>query len=78
LTERTSWRRSPPGWCTWPSTWPPTFIDSTGFGILVAAAKRLEAANGGLTLRNPGPQARQMLQLTGLDRFLAVEYTPSS
>jgi anti-sigma B factor antagonist len=50
-----------------------TFIDSSGLGILVGAAKRLEAANGRLAIRNPRPQAQQVLELTGLDEVLGME-----
>jgi anti-anti-sigma factor len=50
-----------------------TFIDSSGLGILVAAAKRMEAANGRLAIRNPRPQAQQVLELTGVDQVLGVE-----
>jgi anti-sigma B factor antagonist len=54
------------------------FIDSSGLGILATAAKRLEAANGRLAIRNPRPQAQQILELTGLDRVLAVEDAATS
>jgi anti-sigma B factor antagonist len=50
-----------------------TFIDSSGLGVLAAAAKRLDAANGWLRVRGPCPQARQILELTGLDQVLELE-----
>jgi anti-anti-sigma factor len=50
-----------------------SFIDSSGLAVLVAASKRLKAANGWLATRNPRPQARQILELTALERILAVD-----
>jgi anti-sigma B factor antagonist len=50
-----------------------TFMDSSGLSVLAAAAKRLHAANGRLVVRNAGPQARQILEITALDRLLEVE-----
>jgi anti-sigma B factor antagonist len=50
-----------------------TFIDSSGLGVLAAAAKRLDAANGWLRVRKPAPQARQILELTALDQVLELE-----
>ena len=38
-----------------------------------ASSKRFRAANGWLATRNPRPQARQILELTALERILAVD-----
>jgi anti-sigma B factor antagonist len=49
------------------------FIDSTGLGVLVRALKRLRHGGGDLVLRSPRPNARKVLNLTGLDRVITIE-----
>jgi anti-sigma B factor antagonist len=51
-----------------------TFIDSSGLKVLVTAYKRadhLRAAR--VVLRSPQPQARSVLEVTGLDTLLTIE-----
>ena len=49
------------------------FIDSTGLGVLVRALKRMRHGGGVLVLRGPRPNARKVLNITGLDRVMAIE-----
>jgi anti-sigma B factor antagonist len=51
-----------------------TFVDSTVLGVLVEARSKLRDA-GGLALARPGLEARRALQVSGLDRHLAVHET---
>ena len=44
------------------------FIDSTGLGVMVAALKRFRSAGGSLSVTEPRPQIRKVLELTSLDR----------
>jgi anti-sigma B factor antagonist len=48
------------------------FIDSTGLGILLRAAKRLEELDGGMALVSTDPQIRRLLELTMIDRTIPV------
>ena len=50
-----------------------TFMDSSGLQSVIDATRRLRAAGGDLTLRNPGPAVVRLLQVTGLQGFLRVE-----
>src|ERR1700746_3265452 len=47
-----------------------TFIGAAGIGVLVAAANRARQAGGGLTLRAPSRQVRQLLDFFHLDAIL--------
>ena len=50
------------------------FIDSTGLGVLVAALKRFRSSGGSLSVTDPRPQIRKVLELTNLDReFLGAD-----
>jgi anti-anti-sigma factor len=48
------------------------FIDSTGIGILVTELKRLVADGGTMVVRNAGPQAYRIFEVTGLVELLSV------
>jgi len=50
-----------------------TFVDSTGMAVFLMAHKRLRDRGAELVLRGPTPPVRRGLQLTGLDKVLAVE-----
>ena len=50
-----------------------TFFDSTALGVLVAAMKRLRATRRQLRLVAPRAEVRRLLELTLLDRVLAVD-----
>lgn len=43
------------------------FMDSTGLGIIIAAAQELHRLGGRLELRNARSQVRRVVQLTGVD-----------
>ena len=46
------------------------FIDARGIGVLVAAANAARVAGGGLSLRAPSRQVRQLLDLLHLEAVL--------
>ena len=52
-----------------------TFVDSTVLGVLLRAHRRLDDAGGRLVLVSNDPRILRTLELTGLDRTLAVEPT---
>jgi anti-anti-sigma factor len=52
-----------------------TFIDSTGLGVLVAAARRAAAHGGSLHAVCSRPQTRKLLWLTGVDRRIPLTAT---
>ena len=47
-----------------------TFIDSHGLGVLVWLWKQLEADGKEMVFVNPGPFAREMLEVTNLDKLI--------
>ena len=49
------------------------FIDASGIGVLVWAARMAEDRGGRLTLRNPSPAVRLVLNLLELDGSLEIE-----
>jgi anti-anti-sigma factor len=51
-----------------------TFIDSQGLRVLIDAYTRAQAGRAArVVLRSPRPQARRVLEVTGLDEFLTIE-----
>lgn len=52
-----------------------TYIDSTGLGVLVGAAKAVHSGGGSLRLVCDSPRLLRLLRITGLDRALAVHPT---
>jgi len=54
-----------------------SFIDSTGIGVLVAAARRAEKGDCSFVLRAPSPTVLKVLRITGLERSFTIE-TPVS
>lgn len=51
------------------------FFDSTALGVLVAGMKRLRATRRQLRLVAPRVEVRRLLELTLLDRVLAIDAT---
>lgn len=49
------------------------FLDSTALGVLVAGMKRLRATRRQLRLVAPRAEVRRLLELTLLDRVLAID-----
>lgn len=49
-----------------------TFIDSTGLGVLLHCAKRLEEEKGGMALVCTDDQIKRLLELTMIDRTIPV------
>lgn len=50
-----------------------TFLDSTGMAALLTASRRLRSESGSLVLLVDDAQVLRVLQVTGLDRRLAIE-----
>ncbi|MFN3652758.1 MAG: STAS domain-containing protein [Armatimonadota bacterium] len=56
-----------------------TFMDSSGFGTLLGATKRLRPTGGGLHLAAPNTTIQRMLRLTRLDSIMKIyEDVPSA
>ena len=55
-----------------------SFIDSTGIGALVGVARRAESDGCSLTLRSPSRPVLKVLQLTGVERLVALEPGPAT
>src|SRR5689334_23190151 len=52
-----------------------TFMDSSGFGTLLGATKRLRPMGGGLHLAAPNSTIQRMLRLTRLDSIMQIHET---
>jgi anti-anti-sigma factor len=48
------------------------FIDSSGLGVIVRAARQARDAGGHLALRGPTPSIKKVLEITGLDHILPM------
>ena len=48
------------------------FIDSTGLGVLMGAAKRVRSSGGDIRLVSVGTRLADLIELTRLDRVLDV------
>ena len=49
-----------------------TFMDSSGFGTLLGATRRLRPSGGGLHLAGPNTTIQRMLRLTRLDSIMRI------
>jgi len=49
-----------------------TFMDSSGFGTLLGATRRLRPGGGGLHLAGPNSTIQRMLRLTRLDSIMEI------
>lgn len=49
-----------------------TFMDSSGFGTLLGATKRLRPMGGGIFLAGPNGTIQRMLRLTRLDTIMKI------
>ncbi|MFN2607092.1 MAG: STAS domain-containing protein [Acidimicrobiales bacterium] len=54
------------------------FIDSTGLGVVVEAAKSARARGRDLVLSRPTPSTYKVLEITGLHQALRVERTAAA
>lgn len=52
-----------------------SFMDSTACGVLVGEAKRRRREHGELVLVSNGTRAGRVLEVSGIDRFVAVHPT---
>jgi anti-sigma B factor antagonist len=48
------------------------FIDSSGLGVVVRAAKQARDAGGQILLRRPTPSIRKVLEITGLEHVFTI------
>jgi anti-sigma B factor antagonist len=48
------------------------FIDSSGLGVIVRAARQAREAGGQLTLSGPTASIKKILEITGLDHILLI------
>ena len=53
-----------------------TFMDSSGFGTLLGATRRLRPSGGGLHLAGPNSTIQRMLRLTRLDSIMRIYDSP--
>lgn len=53
-----------------------SFIDSTGLGVLVGAARRAKAQGAELILDSPSHSVNRVLQITGLTLSIPIENAP--
>lgn len=53
-----------------------TFIDSTGLGVLVGAARKARSHDGELVLDSPARSVHRVLQITGLTLSIPVLNAP--
>jgi anti-sigma B factor antagonist len=49
------------------------FVDSSGLRVLIDAHQKLQAAGGSLTIVSPSDAVHRLLQISGVDDYLAVE-----
>jgi anti-anti-sigma factor len=50
-----------------------TFMDSSGIAALVEAHRRITADGSTLLIKDPQPNVRRLMQLTGVDSYLALD-----
>ena len=50
-----------------------SFVDSSGLRVFVLAREDLTSRGRGLQLRNPSPNTRRLLDITGLGEIIAVD-----
>jgi anti-sigma B factor antagonist len=50
-----------------------SFMDSKGLHALVRARERLAGRQGDLVVQAPSPNARRILEISGLDRLIRVD-----
>jgi anti-anti-sigma factor len=54
-----------------------TFIDSAGIGVIVGAMRQLNERRGRLTLAQPSPAVRKVLEITGLAAQMDIVDPPT-
>ena len=47
-----------------------TFMDSSGIGLILGRQRVMESLGGGITVKNPSPSVRRILQVAGLSRLI--------
>ena len=51
-------------------------MDSSGLKVIITAAMSADRSNGSVAVRHPSARIRQLLELTGLDRYIISSETP--
>lgn len=54
------------------------FIDSSGLRSLLGASRRAHERNTEVVLRDPSPEVRRLLEITGTESQFRIEATPSA
>lgn len=49
------------------------FVDSSGLRVLIDAHQRMQEAGGAMTIVTPSEAVHRLLQISGVDDYLAVE-----
>lgn len=49
-----------------------SFIDSSGLGVILGRYRRLKKEGGTMVICQPKPQVLRLLQLSGLDKIIAI------
>ena len=47
-----------------------SFMDSSGIGLILGRQRVMESLGGGVTVKNPSPSVRRILQVAGLSRLI--------
>ena len=50
-----------------------TYMDSTGFGVLIGALKKLKSQDKSIIIENARPNILKLLKITGLDKVFVIK-----
>ena len=49
-----------------------SFMDSSGIAVIINAGRKMKSLGGSLSVENPSPQPRKVLEASGIERLIAV------
>ncbi len=49
-----------------------SFMDSSGIAVIINAGRKMRSLGGRLSVENPAPQPRKVLEASGIERLIAV------
>ena len=49
-----------------------SFMDSSGIAVIINAGRKMKSLGGKLSVENPAPQARKVLEASGIDRLITA------
>ncbi|MEP7204067.1 MAG: STAS domain-containing protein [Ilumatobacteraceae bacterium] len=55
-----------------------TFMDSAGLSVIAGTVRRLQREGGSLCIRNARDQVRRLLEMTAIDQYVTIDYTPET